>query len=102
MVKLCSAADTDPKSALEALGIRREHCVAKLESYRATRQAMLRGRTEVQLLQTARRVGPYLVANAGIALEESQLAWIDATTAALRASRTARPRRARAIAHSRP
>lgn len=44
---------------------------------------MLRGRTAPEFLAKARRIGPYLTANVGIALEEGQLAWIDESLAAL-------------------
>jgi DNA-binding PadR family transcriptional regulator len=91
MVRVRSGADTDPESILEALRARRDLSVAKLDGYLAARDAMLRGRTEAQFLQTARRVGPYLTVNAGIALERAQMAWIDQTIASL----SARPSRSR-------
>ncbi|HEV7759353.1 MAG TPA: PadR family transcriptional regulator [Acidimicrobiales bacterium] len=83
MVRVRSGADTEPASIVEALRIRRERSVAKLDSYVAARDAMLRGRTEAEFLASARRIGPYLTANAGIALEQGQLTWIDDTIAAL-------------------
>jgi DNA-binding PadR family transcriptional regulator len=83
MVRVRSGADTEPASIVEALHIRRERSAAKLDSYLAARDAMLRGRTEAEFLGSARRIGPYLTANAGIALEQGQLAWIDDTIAAL-------------------
>jgi DNA-binding PadR family transcriptional regulator len=91
MVRVRSGADTDPESILEALRARRDLSVAKLDGYLAARDAMLRGRTEAQFLETARRVGPYLTVNAGIALERAQMAWIDESIASL----SARPARSR-------
>jgi DNA-binding PadR family transcriptional regulator len=96
MVRVRSGADTDPEPILEALGARRDLSVAKLDGYLAARDAMLRGRTEAQFLETARRVGPYLTVNAGIALERAHKAWIDETIASLEARRGgSRPRPAR-------
>jgi DNA-binding PadR family transcriptional regulator len=83
MIRVRSGADTDPESIVEALHARRELSAAKLDGYLAAREAMLRGRTEAQFLRTARRVGPYLTVNAGIALERDQQAWIDESIAAL-------------------
>jgi DNA-binding PadR family transcriptional regulator len=91
MVRVRSGADTDPEPILEALRARRDLSVAKLDGYLAARDAMLRGRTEAQFLETARRVGPYLTVNAGIALERAQMAWIDESIASL----SARPARSR-------
>jgi DNA-binding PadR family transcriptional regulator len=91
MVRVRSGADTDPESILEALRARRDLSVAKLDGYLAARDAMLRGRTEAQFLETARRVGPYLTVNAGIALERAHMAWIDESIASL----SARPARSR-------
>ena len=91
MVRVRSGADTDPESVLEALRARRDLSVAKLDGYLAARDAMLRGRTEAQFLDTARRVGPYLTVKAGIALERAQMAWIDESIAFL----SARPARSR-------
>ena len=68
--------------------------MAELDGYLAARDDMLRGRTEEQPLETARRVGPYLTVNSGIALERAHQAWIDETIAALdtrRGRSTARP-----------
>lgn len=83
MVKVRAGADTDPAAIIEGLHLRRERCATKLALYRSARAAMLRGRTAPEFLATARRIGPYLTANAGIALEEGQLAWIDESLAAL-------------------
>lgn len=91
MVRVRSGADTDPESILEALRARRDLSVAKLDGYLAARDAMLRGRTEAQFLETARRVGPYLTVNAGIALERAQMVWIDESIASL----STRPARSR-------
>jgi DNA-binding PadR family transcriptional regulator len=91
MVRVRSGADTDPESILEALRARRDLSVAKLDGYLAARDKMLRGRTEAQFVETARRVGPYLTVKAGIAVERAQMAWIDESIASL----SARPARSR-------
>jgi Virulence activator alpha C-term len=83
MVRVRSGADTDPEPILESLRARRGLSGAKLDGYLAARDDMLRGRTEAQFLETARRVGPYLTVTAGIALERAHQAWIDETIASL-------------------
>jgi DNA-binding PadR family transcriptional regulator len=88
MVRVRSGADTDPEPTVEALRARRDLSVARLDGYLAARDDMLRGRTEAQFLERARRVGPYLTVNAGIALERAQVAWIDETITSLSARRT--------------
>lgn len=93
MVRVRSGADTDPGPILEALRVRRDLSVAKLNGYLAAREAMLRGRTETQFLETARRVGPYLTVNAGLALERAHQTWIDETIAALNERRGRSSRR---------
>jgi len=85
MVRVRSGADTDPDPILGALRARRDLSVAKLDGYLAAREDMLRGRTERRFLETARRVGPYLTVNAGIALEQAHQAWIDESIATLSA-----------------
>ena len=85
MVRVRSAADTDPEPILEALRGRRDLSEAKLDGYLAAREDMLRGRTAAQFLETARRVGPYLTVNAGIVLERAQMAWIGEAIAVLSA-----------------
>lgn len=83
MVKVRAGTDTDPAAIIDGLHLRRERCASKLALYRSARAAMLRGRTASEYLDTARHIGPYLTANAGIALEEGQLAWIDESLGAL-------------------
>ncbi|QJS99751.1 PadR family transcriptional regulator [Streptomyces asoensis] len=50
---------------------------AKLDRYRRVRDRLLDGRTEDAYLTEADRIGPYLTLMAGIAFEETNLAWCE-------------------------
>jgi DNA-binding PadR family transcriptional regulator len=47
----------------------------KLTMYESIREAMFRGRSEAQYIETARRVGPYMTLKNGILYEQRMIEW---------------------------
>lgn len=83
LVRMAAVDHMEPAAALAAIDERRAQASAQLASYDGMAALLLRGRTEEEFLQTARRIGPYLSLRRGIAYETSRIEWCDWASTAI-------------------
>jgi hypothetical protein len=76
-VQAIDAGDGDAVAA--AIAERLDHARAKLALYDGLRDRLLAGQAEDDYLQGAERIGPYLTLTRGIAFEQENVAWAEAT-----------------------
>lgn len=75
MVKLQAFDIGDPQAVRAAVHERLERSRDKLAGYERLRDVFLNGRSEDEFLATARRVGPYLTLQGGLAYEQANITW---------------------------
>ncbi|KPI28596.1 transcriptional regulator, PadR-like family [Actinobacteria bacterium OV320] len=77
LIRIQAMDGVDPEVTRALVEERRTWSRAKLDRYLRVRDRLLDGRTEDAYLTEADRIGPYLTLMAGIAFEETNLAWCE-------------------------
>ncbi len=83
LVKVEAVDDSSAAAVRAHIAQQLELSRAKAEQYRATQQAILKGRDEDAFFTDAKRIGPYLTLMRGIAFEEGTITWCERALAAL-------------------